>query len=287
MQLEFGLICVLLATGAVRSASLEDAKCGYISEEELLRQNNFAVPTEHQWLARIMYKNGHETKLPNDGCLGVLISLRNVLAPAHCFLLYDGRANAYSVQLGVWNKTSKPLEPDCAEDGYCVMPAQEIPLEGIAVHPEYDPVTLKHSLAVLTLKRDASRTTNVMPVCMPPSSSLHETLVGQLFVVAGLPTSSELKHKTWVHTISRPYCQEKHGALVTNTHTVCGYQDRMKMYYVGAPLVGIQVSSDEPQYFYLVGLLLDSKKVDDKELIVASFLDLRHYIGFINRNAEF
>lgn len=223
--------------------------------------------------------------MSNDGCLGVLISTHNVLAPAHCFVQYDGRADAYSVQLGVWNKSSNAHEVSCDKDGYCVLPAQDIPLAEIAVHPEYDPSTLKHSLAVLTLQRDAKMTPNVMPICMPPPKLVNETLVGQLFLVAGLPIADVLKHKTWVHTISRPYCQREHSTLITSSTTVCGYQDRTQIYYQGAPLVGLQVESDVVQNYYLVGLLLDSKK-DKKERIVSSFLDVRPYLSFINRNAD-
>ncbi|ALC46703.1 CG31199 [Drosophila busckii] len=289
MQLAVAIVCLLLAAcGAANAATAQDAKCGSINEEQLLKQNTFAVPTEHQWLARITYANGHETKLPNDGCLGALVSKRNVIAPAHCFVQYDGRADAYSVQLGVWNKSSNAHEVSCDKDGYCVLPAQDIPLAEIAVHPEYDPLTLKHSLAVLTLQRDAKLTPNVLPVCMPPPALANATLVGQLFVVAGLPIKSVLKHKTWVNTISRPYCQKEHSALVASSSAVCGYQDRLETYYLGAPLVGIQVSAaDVPQNFYLVGLLLDSRRVDKKERIVASFLDIRPYLSFIQRNAEF
>ncbi|KAM8706200.1 hypothetical protein ACLKA7_010477 [Drosophila subpalustris] len=284
MQLLLGLFCVTLGTSLVNSENLQESKCGYINEEQLLKQNEFAVPTEHQWLARITYENGHEAKLPNDGCLGVLISKRNVLAPAHCFVQYDGQADAYSVQLGVWNKSSNAHEVSCDKDGYCVLPAQDIPLAEIAVHPEYDPLTLKHSLAVLTLQRAAKMTPTVMPICMPPPSMAKETLVGQMFVVAGLPIKDPLKHKTWVNTISLPYCQKEYSSLITSSTTVCGYQDRTKTYYQGAPLVGIQVESNVPQNFYLVGLLIDSKNKNER--IVSSFLDVRPYLNFIKLNTE-
>jgi len=58
MQLILGLFCVILGTSLVHSESLQEAKCGYFNEEQLLKQNEFAVPTEHQWLARITYENG-------------------------------------------------------------------------------------------------------------------------------------------------------------------------------------------------------------------------------------
>ncbi|EDW16553.1 CLIP domain-containing serine protease 2 [Drosophila mojavensis] len=288
MQLEHGLISLLFAIAVVHSVSLQDSKCGYISEDQFLIMNAFAIPTEHQWLAGITYMNGQEMKLQNNGCVGVLISKRNVLAPAHCFLQYDGHVEVFSVLLGVWNKSSSLGDASCDRNGFCVLPAQDIPVKEIAIYPEYDPLTLKHDLAVLTLQRDAQLTPNVMPICMPPPSKVNETLVGQLFVVAGLPIKDELKHKAYVHIHSRSYCQKEHSSLLSSSNTVCGYQDKSMMYHLGAPLVGIHVKMDAPQSYYLVGLLLDEKEnVDGEDSVAASFLDVRPYLKFINRNADF
>lgn len=55
MQLQLLVISTVFAV-AVEAAG--QAQCGSISEEQLIKQNNFAVPTEHQWLARITYANG-------------------------------------------------------------------------------------------------------------------------------------------------------------------------------------------------------------------------------------
>ncbi|EDW04477.1 GH12943 [Drosophila grimshawi] len=247
----------------------------------------YALPTEHQWLARITYKNGDESKLPDNSCLGALVSKLSVLAPAHCFLQYSDMVEAYSVQLGVWNKSSKADDLNCDDEGYCVLAAQDIPVAEIAIHPEYDPLTLKHSLAVLTLARSAELTPNVIPICMPPQSVMNETVVNEIFVLAGLPIKGDLKHKTFVNTISRPFCKnDKIGELVTSGTAFCGIQDLNNRYYLGAPLVGLHVKFDEPQNYYLAGLLLDSREAKSPKRTVASFLDIRPYMSFINRNAK-
>ncbi|EDW83155.1 uncharacterized protein Dwil_GK22703 [Drosophila willistoni] len=276
----YGIIPLLLIISQLTNA--KEPECGQFKEEQVLKQDDYAIPTEHQWLARITYVNG--SKVENTGCLGALISKRNVLAPAHCFVRHNGQAEAYGVQLGVWNKSRNAYEVSCESDGYCVLPPQEIKLAEIAIHPEYDALTLKNSLAVLTLLRDAKFTPNVMPICMPPPDLAEKSLVSQIFMLAGLRTNKELKHKTWVNTISRSLCQNSAKSLVTSKNTVCGYQEQSETYYPGAALVGIQVRNDVPQNYYLVGLLHDWTRVDNR--VLSSFLNIQPYMNFIRLNSD-
>lgn len=46
---------VIFAAFAVTVQAAGQAQCGSITEDQLIRQGEFAVPTEHQWLARISY----------------------------------------------------------------------------------------------------------------------------------------------------------------------------------------------------------------------------------------
>ncbi|KAH8383119.1 hypothetical protein KR009_006924 [Drosophila setifemur] len=280
------VITLLLGLAAleVQSDTLQDAECGYFQEEQLLKQGNFAIPTEQQWIARIVFGKGFEGKIRDNGCLGVLISKRHVVAPAHCFVQYNGEAEAFSVHLGVYNKSTPVNEPSCDVDGFCVRPAQEIKLAEVAIHPEYDPLTLKNSLAVLTLQRDAKLNANVMPVCMPPPDLVNQTLVGQTFIVAGLRTSEVLRLKTWVNTLSTSFCKSKVSSLVTSSSTVCGYQNKPETYYIGAPLVGMQVRGQTTQNFYLVGMLIDWRWENSR--VMSSFLAIRSYLDFIYQNAN-
>ncbi|XP_017048784.1 CLIP domain-containing serine protease 2 [Drosophila ficusphila] len=268
----------------VQLEKLEDSECGYFDEDQMIKQGNFAIPTDHQWVARIVYGNGFEGKIRDNGCLGVLISKRSVLAPAHCFVQYNGVAEAFSVHLGVYNKSAKVGVPVCEKDGYCVRPAQEIKLAEVAIHPEYDSRTLKNSLAVLTLQRDAKIYPNVMPVCMPPHHLVNETLVGQTFIVAGLRTKEDLRLKTWFNSLSRSFCESKVKTLVTSSNTVCGYQTKPESYYIGAPLVGMQKKRRVTQNYYLVGIMIDWRWEDNR--IMSSFLAIRNYLDFIHQNAN-
>lgn len=49
---------VIYTAFAVAVDAAGRAQCGSFSEEQLIKQGNFAIPTEHQWLARITYANG-------------------------------------------------------------------------------------------------------------------------------------------------------------------------------------------------------------------------------------
>ncbi|EDX12188.1 CLIP domain-containing serine protease 2 [Drosophila simulans] len=279
------LLLVGLFGPEVRSAKVDDNQCGAFNEDQMLQmQSTFAIPSEHQWVARIVYGKGFEGKIRDNGCLGVLVSKRTVLAPAHCFVQYSGVAEAFSVHLGVHNKSAPVGVRVCETDGYCVRPSQEIKLAEIAIHPDYDSRTLKNSLAVLTLQRDAKIYPNVMPICMPPPSLLNETLVAQTFVVAGLRVFEDLRLKTWVNTLSRGFCQSKVKTLVTSSNTVCGYHKQPVAYYLGAPLVGMQKKGHVTQNFYLVGIMIDWRWENNR--IMSSFLAIRNYMDFIRQNSN-
>uniref|UniRef100_A0A6P4F8U8 Transmembrane protease serine 9-like n=1 Tax=Drosophila rhopaloa TaxID=1041015 RepID=A0A6P4F8U8_DRORH len=264
-------------------ANLADTECGYFSEEHLLEKDSFIGPTEHPWVARIVFTKG--IKIDNaDDCLGVLISKRIVLAPAHCFVQFNGEAQAFSVHLGVYNKSAAVGTLICEQDGFCVRPAQEIRLTEVAIHPEYDSRTLKNSLAVLTLEQDAKLYKSVMPICMPPPHLANETLVAQTFLVAGLRKWQDLRQMSWVNTLSRSFCQSKFGTLLTSSTTVCGYQTNSDVFIIGAPLVGMQAKEQVTQNFYLVGLLIDWRKDTDRTM--SSFLAIRNYLDFIYENSD-
>ncbi|XP_017118761.1 CLIP domain-containing serine protease B9-like [Drosophila elegans] len=272
-----------LIDSELQSAKLADTECGYFNEEQLLERDSFIGPTEHQWIARIVFSKG--IKIDNDDdCLGVLISKRTVLAPAHCFVQYNGQAQAFSVHLGVYNKSAPVGSLICEEDGFCVRPAQEIKLAEVAIHPEYDSRTLKNSLAVLTLQRDAKIYPNVMPICMPPPHLVNETLVGQTFLVAGLRKWEDLRQMSWVNSLSRSFCQSKFSTLLTSSTTVCGYQVRPDVFVIGAPLVGMQAKGQFTQNYYLVGLMIDWRMDEDR--VMSSFLAIRNYLGFIHQNSD-
>ncbi|XP_017074627.2 LOW QUALITY PROTEIN: phenoloxidase-activating factor 3 [Drosophila eugracilis] len=268
----------------VQSAKTDDMECGAFDEDQMLKQGSFAIPTEHQWVVRIVYGKGFEGSIRDNGCLGVLISKRTVLAPAHCFVQYNGVAEAFSVHLGVHNKSAPIGVPVCESDGYCTRPVQEIKLAEVAIHPEYDSRTLKNCLAVLTLQRDAKIYPNVMPICMPPPNLVNETLVGQTFVVAGLRVFEDLRLKTWVNTLSRSFCQSKVKTLVTSSNTVCGYHTKPEAYYIGAPLVGMQKKGPTTQNYYLVGFMIDWRWENNR--IMSSFLAIQNYLDFIQQNSN-
>jgi len=53
------LLLVGLFGPEVRSAKVNDDQCGAFDEDQMLNmQSTFAIPTEHQWVARIVYGKG-------------------------------------------------------------------------------------------------------------------------------------------------------------------------------------------------------------------------------------
>ncbi|XP_023303877.2 serine protease grass-like [Lucilia cuprina] len=100
-------------------------------------------------------------------CSGTLITNQYVLTAGHCA---DAKNDIISVRLGEHDLKS---EHDCEHYkkphvvSYCAPPYEDVDIETIILHPEYNANTLENDIALIRLVRSVEFQSHIKPVCLP------------------------------------------------------------------------------------------------------------------------
>lgn len=162
---------------------LSESNCGKIPDDRIAFGNDTAL-AEFPWVVQLQYdtSQGLEAR-----CGGTLISKRYVLTAAHCVTRI--RDPVVSVRLGE-HDTSK--DPDCDEIE-CMPPVQDIPIEEIKFHPQFNQPRFSNDIAVLRLRYDADLTRDsIRPICLPITKALQNAPLNRV-VIAGWGLTEEKK----------------------------------------------------------------------------------------------
>lgn len=128
------------------------AHCGSSKPRSFIVRNfkdNQAQYGEFPWMVAVMKK---DTTFIGGGSL---VHNRIVLTAAH--KVHNQNKNNLVVRIGDWDLSSA-TEPDSS---------QELNVEKIVVHPDFQRRTHENNVALLILQKDAEYSDTVMPVCLP------------------------------------------------------------------------------------------------------------------------
>nr|XP_045602601.1 phenoloxidase-activating factor 3-like [Procambarus clarkii] len=183
----FPLVCCPDSASPARvlspGRSLLPARCGISSLTDRIIDGEDAKLMAWPWMVLL---RGTMNGVSQWTCGGVLISERYVLTAAHCY--NPSLVTIESVRVG---EHTLHQHPDC-ELGICAPPPQDIPVERVISHPDYEkPCTTCNDIALLRLARPAILNPfHVVPVCLPvnPQQDLgftEQEFLGQLAWAAG------------------------------------------------------------------------------------------------------
>lgn len=203
-------------------------QCGAQNNDRIVGGTRAEID-EHPWMALLRYDK--PKKSWGFYCGGVLISSRYVLTAAHC-VKGDDLPTTWSlsqVRLGEWNTTSKV---DCVEND-CSGPPQDVPVERIIAHEDYDPqdIDQQNDIALLRLAHHVVFNDFVKPICLPTSSEIQrDSLQGYDMEVAGWGktedrSESDVKLKVVVPVVSNSQCANVYTRVrrgITNKQMCAG-----------------------------------------------------------------
>ncbi|KAJ1528430.1 hypothetical protein ONE63_006842 [Megalurothrips usitatus] len=113
------------------------------------------------WVARVGFKKADSGAMEYP-CCGSIISERVILTAAHCALAKTASHKLSSVRVGEYDATT---DPDCST-GFCARPPQDIPVDHVVVHPNYERASFRHDVALLVLKAPIAFSLSAQPICI-------------------------------------------------------------------------------------------------------------------------
>ncbi|XP_014281648.1 phenoloxidase-activating factor 3 [Halyomorpha halys] len=241
----------------------------------------------HPWVVRVGFRN-KLTKSIDYLCCGSIINKQTILTAAHCALAKTATHKIASVKVGEYDCNQ---DPDCAY-GYCAPNAEDIPLNHIIVHPNYDSKTFTDNIALLVLKYPMNYSASVQPICLYPTNKDYiyvgnraqligwGKLAGQVSIP---PTQQQLQ----LPILAIERCALLYGASVpiTGKHLCIGGEAGKDACsgFGGAPLIFLDPRTHSR--YYQIGLLSFGSDRCGQEGIPSVYTRLDKYIDWINLNA--
>uniref|UniRef100_A0A6P7FFH9 CLIP domain-containing serine protease n=1 Tax=Diabrotica virgifera virgifera TaxID=50390 RepID=A0A6P7FFH9_DIAVI len=152
-----------------RNYGLLPTDCGFIDFSNLIStkviHGEDAGLYEYPWMSLLSFR------LPGNirkfRCGGSIINNRYILTAAHCL---EDKSNLLGVRVGEYNLSNKGTDKDCI-DTDCNYPVQDLAIEEIISHPNYESKEKKNDIGLLRVQPITFNNKNVRPVCLPRTSN--------------------------------------------------------------------------------------------------------------------
>ncbi|KYB26332.1 Serine protease easter-like Protein [Tribolium castaneum] len=275
-----GYVCCPLVADPlnnINSGKLVDGqRCG-LSQ---VQGNNYNGIGAFPWVARVGFRNvlNGEIKYP---CTGSIINNRVILTAAHCALAKADSYKLSSVRVGEWNSDS---EIDCGEE-FCGLPAQDVLISHVIVHPGYDKQTYRNNIALLVLRNKINYTVTAQPICLPETWSVtnrNGILVGW-GRNAKQNTPSNFQQTLYLPITDLSLCHNVYGrTLPISEHQLCAGGEAGNdacSGFGGAPLM---VRHGETHY--QVGILSFGSDQCGAAGVPSVYTNVKKYISWIREN---
>ncbi|KRT82166.1 Trypsin, partial [Oryctes borbonicus] len=187
----------------------------------------------------------------------------------------------FTVKAGEWLTNS---DIDCGEE-FCGLPARDLQISHVIVHPNYQKETYRNNIALLVLRDSINYTVTAQPICLPETWSLlpnNAVLVGW-GKAAGQIESSPQQQAIRVPIVNLQQCAKVYGnTLPINEEQLCAGGEAGRdacSGFGGAPLLIKQATT-----YYQVGILSFGSDQCGAPNVPSVYTDVRKYSAWIREN---
>ncbi|XP_077300207.1 phenoloxidase-activating factor 3-like [Arctopsyche grandis] len=192
--------------------------CGNVNDNGITSDAKTGI-FDFPWMALIGKKTGNEIQFV---CTGSIINSRYLLTSAQCITNISSHNQTF-IRVGDYNIKNRIDCEGSSEYAACASPPQDIYIQTILPHPEFDKLRLKNDIALVRLAKpiDFSQD-NVQSICLPLSDKLRNLeLIGANMTMTGWGvseyfTKSDELLKTQVYPVTNSRCSESFKKILVN-----------------------------------------------------------------------